>query len=139
MKKLDYLKDIVPCRVILAKAFPKLFTLPKRGFKLPLKIGIFNDILKVFPEIDRELLKHTLGDYTSGPVYTRAMTAGAERYDLDGKASGIVTVEDEVYAHRREYQRIQRIRSCLGVKKGQNNEHKSHGREIQPEAPGTYH
>jgi sRNA-binding protein len=76
----------------LASHFPNTFFVRPQT-KLPLKIGIREDILAEWPEIDAGLLDTALRDYTAGTRYWDVLIAGADRIDLNGNPSGIVTPE----------------------------------------------
>lgn len=112
----DYRKEVLPVRTLFAMKFPRCFTLKGRGFKLPLKVGIMADLVKAFPELDPKLIGAALADYCSGPVYTKAITPGTKRVDLNGIHVGIVTEEDSKFQHHKEYQRIQRWEARNGRK-----------------------
>ena len=78
-------------RKLLAKRFPQCFA----GFgkpKRPFKIGIFADIIERAPDIDRHDLTNAVDDYCGGGCsYLAACVEGAERVDLDGNVTGIIT------------------------------------------------
>jgi len=78
-------------RKLLAKRFPQCFAglgKPKR----PFKIGIFADIVERAPDIDRDDLRAAVDDYCGGGCsYHAACVEGAERVDLDGNVTGIIT------------------------------------------------
>lgn len=83
-------KSVRYTREKLCTLFPmcfKTFGAPK----LPLKIGIFNDILARAPDISRTALRRALYDYTSGLSYCYAMENHSCRYDLDGNMTGFIT------------------------------------------------
>lgn len=84
-------------RAVLTAAFPKAF-LPKGYIKKPLKIGIFQDIVNLGSEISKKRLRNALRDYTSGPLYLKAMRSGEPRIDLDGFTAGFVTDEHAAHA-----------------------------------------
>lgn len=87
-------------RAILAAAFPLTFK-GKGEPKLPLKIGIAKDIKALGSDISGVRLSRALHDYTSGPLYLKAMIAGAPRFDLDGYTAGFVTEEEAAHAAKR--------------------------------------
>lgn len=86
-------------RALLAAAFPKTF-MPKGKQKVPLKIGIREDIAALGSSVSMRRLKIALRDYTSGPLYLRALTEGAPRYDLDGNIAGTVTAHEADFARK---------------------------------------
>jgi ProP effector len=68
----------------------------------PLKVGLHTDLLAALGDAVRPRdLKSALRAYTSNVRYLRALSAGAERVDLDGKPTGTVTIEDEAVATKR--------------------------------------
>jgi hypothetical protein len=90
----------IKTRKVLAKRFPKCF----QGFgkpKLPLKIGIHEEIFAAAPELPRRSVLYALADYVGGYSYLKAHIEGATRVDLNGEAAGVVTAEDEQYARKR--------------------------------------
>ena len=82
---------------LLSEQFPQTFSHPDPR---PLKIGIHRDVL-IGNTVRRRDLESALRAYTSNPGYSRALSAGASRIDLDGNPAGAVTAEDEVVAKRR--------------------------------------
>ena len=87
-------------RAFLVERFPKLFA-PKGAAKLPLALGVADDIIGLLPEIGRRRLHAALDDYTSGPTYLGSIVAGAPRFDLEGKLRGEVTEPEAKYARER--------------------------------------
>lgn len=62
---------------------------------LPLKLGIFQELLAAHPEqFQRDTLKAALGRHTRSARYLQSVAAGKQRYDLHGHA-----VEDVSPAH----------------------------------------
>jgi sRNA-binding protein len=53
---------------------------------LPLKRGIFEDLLAAHPELDREALKAALQQHTRSGRYLAAMASGQARHDLNGQS-----------------------------------------------------
>ncbi|HWP13866.1 MAG TPA: ProQ/FINO family protein [Ramlibacter sp.] len=67
----------------LAQLYPHLFG----EVFLPLKRGIFQDLLAAHPEaLQREALKEALGLHTRSTRYLTAVAAGQQRHDLQGQA-----------------------------------------------------
>ena len=84
----------------LRKHFPGAF--PEKGFRI-FKKGIDLDICKSLKiVISRTKLRVFFKIYTSHPLYTKAHIIGAKRYDLEGRAVGVVT---EI-----EHQKMQEIK-----------------------------
>lgn len=75
----------------LADLYPGLFG----EVFLPLKRGIFQDLLAAHPDVlDREALKEGLAVHTRSTRYLQSVAAGLKRHDLQGKA-----VEDMAPEH----------------------------------------
>lgn len=66
----------------LAELYPPLF-----GARfLPLKLGIFQELLALHPEVfEREALKAALGVHTRSTAYLQCVAAGNMRHDLQGQ------------------------------------------------------
>jgi len=80
-------------RAILCDRFPAAFC-AKGKPKKPLKIGIRHDLVALCPDLKKGEIGRALQDYTRGPTYLRAMTAGAFRVDLEGQPAGAVTAAE---------------------------------------------
>lgn len=105
-------REVIPMREELARRFPKLFT-PKGAedrTKKPLKIGIHQDLFKVFPEVSPKVIRLALFDYIQGPKYLKACYDGAKRYDLDGNEVGEVTRENRMFLLRLEEENKRRFK-----------------------------
>lgn len=89
--------DAERTRAVLVERWPRCFK-PKGAPKLPLKVGIVDDIQREMPEIGYRRLLHALTDYTGGATYLRAIVVGGERIDLNGEPAGIVTRSDADHA-----------------------------------------
>ena len=74
--------DVMPMLEKLAALYPALF-----GAQfLPLKRGIFQDLMEAHPEaFEREGLKAALSLHTRSTRYLVAVSSGAQRHDLQGK------------------------------------------------------
>ena len=73
---------IEPVLEQLAALYPKLFG----AVFLPLKRGIFQDLLAAHPDVfEREALKEALGYHTRSTRYLSAVAAGQQRHDLQGQ------------------------------------------------------
>ncbi|GAB4071708.1 ProQ/FinO family protein [Ancylobacter sonchi] len=101
-------KRAMVVRDILAERFPRCF-MPKGEPKLPLKIGIYNDIKAAAPDIGGRRLFLALRDYTTGGTYLAAMREGADRIGLDGWPDGKVSAEQAADAQRRLRGKSRRI------------------------------
>jgi sRNA-binding protein len=75
-------RAIPPALEQLAALYPKLF-----GAQfLPLKRGIFQDLMAAHPELfEREALKQALGIHTRSTRYLQCVAAGQPRHDLQGQ------------------------------------------------------
>ena len=61
---------------------------------LPLKLGIFQELLALHPEhFKRDTLKAALGVHTRSTRYLQCVAAGKQRHDLQGTAVGNVAAE----------------------------------------------
>ncbi|MBS9476197.1 ProQ/FINO family protein [Ancylobacter radicis] len=84
-------------REVLVERFPRTF-MPKGERKIPLKVGIYQDLRIAAPDLSARKMADALHDYTTGRTYLRALVAGAHRIDLDGWPEGVVTTEEAVIA-----------------------------------------
>ena len=93
-------------RKILEDLFPEVIK-HQGETKLPLKVGIIDDIVEAVPEIETSVVKKALQDYTGGPTYHRVcIEDGAVRVDLMGKPVEPVNEEQKLY-HRRRLKRLE--------------------------------
>jgi sRNA-binding protein len=76
-------QSVLPVLEKLFELYPKLF-----GAEfLPLKLGIFQDLLAAHPEqLERASLKAALGVHTRSTRYLQCVAAGKPRYNLQGEA-----------------------------------------------------
>jgi ProP effector len=96
----------------LQKRFPKAF--PKNPSpKVPLKIGIFEDLLAHATEmaLSETELRAAIKIWCRGSRYWTAMVEGAIRVDLSGEEAGRVSPEDGVRATKLEEGRLARVAS----------------------------
>lgn len=84
-------------REVLVERFPAVI-FPHRTPKMPLKIGILDDIADAMPEIPRPHLALFLKDYTRGPTYFLAVVTGTHRVDLAGHPAGDISTEHRAFA-----------------------------------------
>jgi ProP effector len=78
---------------VLAEGFPACFAV-NPSYRKPLKLGIHHDILAQLGDtISLRALSDALRIYVGNLGYLAALTAGADRLDLDGMPAGTVTVE----------------------------------------------
>ncbi len=82
-----------PVQPVLEKLFelyPRLFG----GEFLPLKLGVFQELLAGHPEVfTRDSLKAALGVHTRSARYLQSVAAGKKRHDLQGEPVGDVAPE----------------------------------------------
>ena len=83
-------QSVQPVLEKLFELYPKLF-----GAEfLPLKLGIFQDLLAAHPEqLERASLKVALGVHTRSTAYLRSVAAGKPRYNLLGEPVEAVAPE----------------------------------------------
>ncbi len=75
--------DVFPVLEKMAALYPQLFG----AVFLPLKRGIFQDLLESHPDaFERESLKAALSMHTRSTRYLTAVAAGEQRHDLHGQA-----------------------------------------------------
>ena len=96
----------------LQKRFPKAF--PKNPLpKVPLKIGIFEDLLAHATELalSETELRAAIKIWCRGSRYWTSMVEGAIRVNLSGEEAGRVSPEDGVRATKLEEGRLARVAS----------------------------
>lgn len=101
----------------LVEQFPECFKL--EGDSRPLKIGIFDDLIKRCEDDERlskTKLRSALRLYTSSWRYLRSVKAGVQRVDLDGKDAGLVDQEHQEHAQ----QLLQESQARVKEKKAQH-------------------
>ena len=86
-------KPAIPVQPVLEKLFtlyPHLF-----GARfLPLKLGIFQDLLAAHPDqFDKTSLKMALGRHTRSTAYLQAVAKSTQRFDLSGAPAGDLAPE----------------------------------------------
>jgi len=100
MNEANKLRNTTVAAVIalLAETFPKCFSV-YQGRRRPLKLKIHLDIQAALDgAITPAELHKALGIYCSNPAYLSHTRTGAWRLDLDGKAAGVVTADEEAHA-----------------------------------------
>jgi ProP effector len=98
----------------LQKRFPLAF--PKNPApKVPLKVGIFEDLLQHAASLalDEAMLREAVRTWCRGTRYWTCMVEGATRLDLAGEPAGQVTLAD---AKRAQQQRSQQHRASRAQK-----------------------
>jgi ProP effector len=79
--------------VMLMQNFPKVFAPFSAWKRLPLKIGIHDDIIAAMPGVAVSVTRTAMRIYTTTHAYQRSLIEGAERIDLAGQPAGIVTAD----------------------------------------------
>jgi ProP effector len=98
MSKTKKRASVAAVLALLTSTFPKTFAVDPKWRK-PLKIGIADDlIVRIDGAIQRRELGVALMVYCNSVSYLRACKVGAERFDLDGNAVGIVTAAEAAHA-----------------------------------------
>lgn len=89
-RKPDRAQSVLPVLEKLFELYPHLF-----GAEfLPLKLGIFQELLANHPEqFQRDTLKAALGTHTRSTRYLQSVAAGKQRHDLQGAAVDDVAPE----------------------------------------------
>lgn len=65
---------------------------------LPLAIGIHKAIIERMPDLDAQQLRAAMRTHTASVRYLKALSQAGSRFDLDGKAAGEVTAEQQKQA-----------------------------------------
>lgn len=97
-------REVNPALEKLFELHPQLF-----GAKfLPLKLGIFHDLLARHPDaFKKDELKLAMGQHARSTRYLECVAAGLARYDLDGAAVGSVAPEHVHHAILEVFRRRQ--------------------------------
>ncbi|WP_119963967.1 ProQ/FINO family protein [Simplicispira lacusdiani] len=97
-------RPVPPALEKLAELYPQLFG----ATFLPLKRGIFQDLLAAHPEaFEREALKAALGIHTRSTRYLQCVAAGLQRHDLQGQPVEPMAPEHVHHALLETYRRRQ--------------------------------
>lgn len=72
----------------------------------PLKIGIYQDILDIYPEMSRAKLQSALRAYTSTDRYLSALVLGIPRVDLTGKVVSSIAADESRIADKEGRQKF---------------------------------
>jgi sRNA-binding protein len=91
----------------LQAQWPVLFD--KKNF-VPLKLGIFHDILAASPDIDPRALKAVLGRWCGNVRYQQKLTANAPRTGLDGP-NGEVSEAEALHASEKVTATVERAKA----------------------------
>ncbi|MEI8155867.1 MAG: ProQ/FINO family protein [Burkholderiales bacterium] len=96
--------DVFPVLEKMAALYPQLFG----AVFLPLKRGIFQDLLEAHPDaFERECLKAALSMHTRSTRYLTAVAAGEQRHDLQGQAVEVMAPEHVHHALLEVFRRRQ--------------------------------
>ncbi len=94
-KKADRNQAVQPVLEKLFELYPHLFG----ATFLPLKLGIFQDLLAAHPDdLPKDALKAALGVHTRSARYLQCVAAGNQRHDLAGVAGDVVAPEHIYFA-----------------------------------------
>jgi RNA chaperone ProQ/FINO-like protein len=91
---------VATTRRILVLRFPAAFK-SLGSPKLPLRIGVREDILAQAPDLDPRLVAAAMRQYIYGFDYRRYLMEGAIRVDLNGEPAGVVTADQARFAASR--------------------------------------
>lgn len=86
----------------LAEKFPLCFSV--EGEAKPLKIGLFQDLAEALADdenVSKTQLRHVLRQYTSNWRYLHGCRLGAERVDLQGNSTGLLSQEEVEHAQQK--------------------------------------
>lgn len=100
MKRSDLYISI---RSILVERFPVF--VPKDGQKVPLALGIYEELKDQNLDISAKNLRFFLKRYTDGDTYLAACHEGAVRFNLRGDPSGVVSQKEAHWAVHRLHER----------------------------------
>ncbi|MFC0698503.1 ProQ/FinO family protein [Paraburkholderia humisilvae] len=116
----------------LQKRFPAAF--PKKPApKLPLKIGILEDLLPHAQELalSEAEVREAIATWCRGSRYWSCLTDGAARVDLNGAAAGQVTARDMAFARNSQRGGMRRPRHAEGASQASDKPQAAD----QPQAP----
>lgn len=126
---LNSIKDVT---AFLAERFPPCFS--AEGEARPLKIGIFQDLVKCMHEenLSKTQLRTALRLYTSSWRYLYSVKFNAQRIDLDGNACG------ELEQHHVDYARLQleEAKARVQAQRARRNAKKRVATGSKPYIPG---
>jgi hypothetical protein len=71
---------------VLVERYPAAFTVPR-----PLAVGVHEQIVAAWPDIDRRALSDALRRWCGGPAYRAAFATATHRVGLDGAPAGEIT------------------------------------------------
>jgi ProP effector len=89
----DDIKRIQKTIAVLAERWPRCFVVFEKR-RRPLKVGIFEDIAAVAPDLDPADLAAAIRFYVGNLHYLAACVAGASRIGLNGEVCDEVTAKD---------------------------------------------
>lgn len=82
---------------VLKRRWPNLFRYRNR---VPLAIGIREQVLAEIPTIDQQALRRVLRTYFRSYGYLAALSHGGDRFNLDGTIAGPVLQEHSEHARK---------------------------------------
>ncbi len=104
MIKTDKQRRLALDRDALSRRFPNCFSSVQSTHKLPLKVGIINDLLdaEIIGEDGQRLdccrIKDAVRDYCTGPKYQLGILRNKTRVDLAGRPAGVITEVERKHA-----------------------------------------
>ena len=120
----------------LQKRFPAVF--PKSPApKVPLKVGIFQDLVQHAPELKltEAELRDAIRTWCRGARYWNGMVEGAARVDLAGEPAGQVTEADARRARQLQRSRAARPQSKQPAQEAQQAQQTAQAAQAQQEQP----
>jgi sRNA-binding protein len=84
----------------LRAAFPEVISRLDLYKRRPLKVGIYQDIKDLLPEIDPAIIGIAMRIYCSDERYLSCLVADAPRIDLTGASCGEVTADEAIRARK---------------------------------------
>lgn len=75
---------------------------------LPLAIGIDKQLVALYPELERKILRMTLRHHTRSTRYLKAVEKAATRSNLDGSAAEEITEAHRVHAAEQLHERFRK-------------------------------
>lgn len=92
------LRELASILDVPIDAVPPVFT---RAKPQALKIGVADDLLKEYPEVNIKDLRRWLGIWTGTRQYLHRLRNGLNRHDLDGNDCGLISDDARIVARQR--------------------------------------
>lgn len=94
----DHWDKVHAARDVVAEKYPRIVSLHQ---PVPLKLGIYHDLRKEFPQFSARIVEGMLHWLTWRRAYLKATVRGVPRWGLDGPCADIVTDKQEFVAQQR--------------------------------------